>query len=48
MMPLTYEARKSYTNELIYQTERDLQTQKTNLWLAKGKGVKRDKLGDWD
>ena len=27
------------TNELIYKTEADSQTQKTNLWLPKGKGV---------
>ena len=27
---------KKYTNELIYKT--DSQTQKTNLWLSKGKG----------
>ena len=26
------------TNELIYETETDSQTQKTNLWLPKGKG----------
>ena len=26
------------TNELIYKTETDLHTQKTNLWLPKGKG----------
>ena len=26
------------TNELIYKTETDSQTQKTNLWLPKGKG----------
>ena len=26
------------TNELIYKTETDLQTQKTDLWLPKGKG----------
>ena len=26
-----------YTNELIYKTETDSQTSKTNLWLPKGK-----------
>ena len=26
------------TNELIYETETDPQTQKTNIWLTKGKG----------
>ena len=32
------------TNELIVKTERDLQTQKTNLWLPKEKrGWGRDK-----
>ena len=29
------------TNELIYKTEADSQTQKTDLWLSKGKGGKR-------
>ena len=29
--------KKSDTNELIYKTERDAQTLKTNLWLPKGK-----------
>ena len=38
---------KNDTNELIYKTEKDSQTQKTNLWLPKGKGEK-DKLGVWD
>ena len=32
---------KNYTNELTYKTERDPQTQKTNLWLPKGKGQKK-------
>ena len=31
---------KNSTNELIYKTETDLQTYKTNLWLPKGKGEK--------
>ena len=26
------------TNELIYKTEKDVQTWKPNLWLLKGKG----------
>ena len=30
------------TNELTYQTEIDSQTQKTNLWLPKGKGGGRE------
>ena len=29
---------KYNTNESIYKTERDSQTQKTNFWLPKGKG----------
>ena len=36
------------TNELICKTETDSQTEKTNLWLPKGKGEGRDKLGVWD
>ena len=31
--------KKNDTNKLIYKTEIDPQTQKTNLWLPKGKGV---------
>ena len=33
---------KNGTNELIYKTEIDSQTQKTNLWLPQGTG--KDKL----
>ena len=29
---------KKDTNELIYKTEIDSQTKKTNVWLPKGKG----------
>ena len=37
------------TKELVYRTEIDSQTQKTNLWLPKGiAGVGGDKLGGWD
>ena len=39
---------KNDTNELIYKTEIDSQTQKTNLWLPKGESGERDKLGVWD
>ena len=39
---------KYNTNELIYKTEIDPQTQKTNFWLPKGKGEGKDKLGVWD
>ena len=40
--------KKNDTNELIYKAEIDSQTQKTNLWLPKGKGGGRDKLGVWN
>ena len=39
--------KKNTTNELIYKTETDSQTKKTNLYLPKGKEA-RDKLGVWD
>ena len=32
------------TNELIHETETDLQTQSTDLWLSKGEGAE----GVWD
>ena len=34
---------KNDTNELIYKTETDSQTQKINLWLPKGKGERINK-----
>ena len=34
---LYVESKKNDTNELIYKTEIDSQTQKTNLWLPKQK-----------
>ena len=37
--------KKKDTNKLIYKTETDSQTEKTNLGLLKRKG--RDKLGIW-
>ena len=40
--------KKNDTNELIHKTETDSQTSKTNLWLPKEKGGRRDKLGVWD
>ena len=40
--------KKNYTDGLIYKTVTDLQKQKTNLWLPKGKGERRDQLGVWD
>ena len=39
---------KTDASELISKTEKDSQTQKTNLWLPKGKGkVGRDELEGW-
>ena len=32
------ESKKNDIKELIYKTETDSQTQKTNLWLPKGEG----------
>ena len=37
---------KNNTNEFIYKPETDSQTQKTNLWLPRGKG-EGDHLGLW-
>ena len=39
--------KKNTTNKLIYKTETDSQTKKTNLYLPKGKEV-RDRLRVWD
>ena len=39
---------KKDTNEPIYKTEINAQTQKTNLWLPKGKVGERNTLGVWD
>ena len=39
--------KKMDTIELIYKTEIDSQTLKTNLWLPKGKHGGRNKLGVW-
>ena len=38
------------TNELIYKTETDSQTERTGLWLPRGRGGewRRDGLGVWD
>ena len=38
MTSLIYEIQKNNTNELIYKSEINSQTQKTNLWLPRGKG----------
>ena len=40
MISLTCGILKNDTDELIYKTEKDPQTWKTNLWLPKGKGGK--------
>ena len=46
---ITYTWRLKYdTNEFIYKTEIDSQTQKTNLRLLRGSGCGRDKLEVWD
>ena len=42
-MAYTWNLKKD-TNELVYKTETDPQTQKTKLWLPKGK-LGKDKLG---
>ena len=42
---IQYVESKKKKKELIYKTGIDPPTQKTNLWLPKGKGVRRDKLG---
>ena len=39
---------KNDTNEVVYKTETDSQTSKTNLQLPKGKGGWTDRLGVWD
>ena len=38
MISLTWGVLKTDTNEVIHNTEIDSQTQKTNLWILKGKG----------
>ena len=44
MTSLTWDL-KNDTDELIYETERDSQTLKTDLWLPKGKGDGKNGLG---
>ena len=48
MISLICGIQKDDTNELIYKTETDSQTSKTNLWLTKCKSGGRDKLRVWD
>ena len=42
------ESKKNDTNEHIYRTEIDSQTQKTNYGYQRRKGEGTDKLGVWD
>ena len=39
---------KNDTNELIYKTETDSQTERINLWLPGGRMGERDVWGAWD
>ena len=48
MISLRCGMERNDTNKLIYETGTDSQTLKTNLWLPRGKGEGRDKLGVWD
>ena len=48
MTSLIFGILKNDTNKHIYKMETDSQTQKTNLWLPKGKGWAGDKLGIWE
>ena len=46
---ITYTGNLKYdTNELIYETETDAQTQRTGLWSPRGRRVRRDGLGVGD
>ena len=36
------------TNELIYRTETDAPSSKTNVWLTNGTGGRKDGLEVWD
>ena len=45
---VTYMWNKKNTNELIYKTETDSKTQKTNMGTKGERGLGRDKLGLWD
>ena len=39
---------KYNTNELMYETETNSQTERTDLWLPRGEGWGRDGFGVWD
>ena len=46
---LYVKSKKNDIDELIYKTEIDSESQKTNLWLPKGiQGMEGEKLGVWD
>ena len=45
---LTCGSKRNDTNELTYKTERDSQTQTTNLWLPGRRLGERDSQGIWD
>ena len=47
MISLIYGIKKNSTKKLMYKTETDAETQKTNFWLPKRKGIGRDKFGVW-
>ena len=47
MISLICGIKRKDINELIYKTDINSQTQKTNLWLQKEQGG-RDKSGVWD
>ena len=44
---LLVESKKKDTNEVIYKTETDSQTLKTNLWLPKGKCGGEGQIRSW-
>ena len=48
MIRLIHGILKNDTNELLYNRETNSQTEKRNLWLPKGKGQGRNKLGVQD
>ena len=45
---LYVKSKKNNTNELIYKTETDSLTSQIKIWLLKGKGKGREKLGFGD
>ena len=48
MTSLFVDSKKKMTQINFLTKQTDSQTQKTNLWLPKGEGGERDKLGVWD